>query len=226
MPLTVFRHPSFEIRGVGAADTLAFLAGRCGGGLRGASFLRLKLAKLLPPCSCAALRGALFHRIADAPIAQEARDRREVGFAAFLDRVFERFNFRQFYCDFAAGIVRGFCPRDRRKATITLGCAPAQHQCRRDQRDRKSSHKFPPVDRVEFFCHKSSRSAKSEQGIGLPATNGAARARRPSGRGLFMVGHVVSTARCAVPLGGKTNHGMSGHHIGLWSRAISNGNCL
>lgn len=110
-----------------------------------------------------------------------------------------------------------------RRRRLALLCGPCgrseqgQHegQCR-------SSHHVPCLDRVAGFCHKSRRSAKSEQGIGLPLL-------RRSPRPTPCVGAVSYGRACREHLwvrrclSGKTNRGTSGHHIGLWSRTVSKG---
>lgn len=55
------------------------------------------------------------------------------------------------------------------------------------------------------------RAVCPARGISLPVSTGAARATRPVWARFFMVGRVVSTLGCAAPVGGKANHGASGH---------------
>lgn len=69
----------------------------------------------------------------------------------------------------------------------------------------------PLLDRVDAFCHRLPRSAKSEQGIGTPINKGAARATRPVWARFLMVGRVASTFGCAVAFSGSSNRGTSGH---------------
>lgn len=82
--------------------------------------------------------------------------------------------------------------------------------------------------------YSTRRAVCPARGIGLPASTGAARASRPEGARFFMVGRVVSSERGAAPVGGKTNHGASGHQrvptmwgpytgIGPRGRTISTG---
>lgn len=64
-------------------------------------------------------------------------------------------------------------------------------------------------------------------GIGLPVSRGAARATRPVWARFSMVGRVVRAFGLAAPLGGKTNHGASGHQLLVCcGRTISRGNRL
>ncbi len=64
-------------------------------------------------------------------------------------------------------------------------------------------------------------------GIGLPVSRGAARATRPVWARFSMVGRVVRASGLAAPLGGKTNHGASGHqYLVCCGRTISRGNRL
>lgn len=113
------------------------------------------------------------------------------------------------------------CALPGKPKPFRCGRRACQHQqCKCVQ---TSPHELPLARRV-VSGYSRPRLAKSRHGIGLPASNGAARAPRPVRARLFMVGRVVSSFGGAVPLGGKTNHGTSGHHY--WSfdgRAISNG---
>lgn len=155
-----------------------------GGGWR-ASLLSAQHLQLAAAFDRAFLRSGFSHGIPDPKITEHAQCGCPIEACLRPYLFIKGVDLRKLDRDLFAIIFRHFVARQGLQATILLCSASTQCQCNKQYH---YAHKCPLLDRVAAFCHKSRRSAKSEQGISLPPSMSAHRAGRPSGCGFLWSG--------------------------------------